>query len=168
MNLRIRYDNEFQKVDVELTEMEGWLNIDVSEESTIEEREQVVQEKVNDVLNKPEYNSWRHLERYRDEREISDGNDYEENTRIGSTRIPGFEGIGERESVCNLVRSIFPKKPEWADAVIAVYIDGCSIREYARKTGENENNITQKLKRARNTMKKFFSKPSDFGGSSGY
>ena len=40
------------------------------------------------------------------------------------------------------------KKPEWADAFIAVRMEGKPIREYAARVGADENNISQKLKRA--------------------
>lgn len=45
------------------------------------------------------------------------------------------------------------KKPEWADAFIAVRMDGESIREYAARIGADENNITQKLKRAEKKLR---------------
>ena len=37
---------------------------------------------------------------------------------------------------------------------IAVRIDGMSIREYASSIGASENNITQKLKRATQKLRK--------------
>ena len=42
---------------------------------------------------------------------------------------------------------------EWADAFIAVRLDGESIREYAARIGADENNITQKLKRAEKKLR---------------
>ncbi len=51
-------------------------------------------------------------------------------------------------AICDWVRKVLVKKPEWADAFIAVRMDGESIREYAARIGADENNITQKLKRA--------------------
>ena len=43
--------------------------------------------------------------------------------------------------------------PERADAFIAVRLDGEPVREYAARIGANENNITQKLKRAAQKLK---------------
>ena len=54
----------------------------------------------------------------------------------------------EYESVCQWIRTTLGKKQDWADMFIAVRIDGMSIREYASSIGVDENNITQKLKRA--------------------
>ena len=39
---------------------------------------------------------------------------------------------------------------------IAVRIDGIPIREYARSIDADENNISQKLKRAEKKLKEFF------------
>jgi len=47
-------------------------------------------------------------------------------------------------------------KPEWAEAFIAVRIDGMSIRQHAAQVGDSENNITQKLNRAANKLKKLY------------
>ena len=55
--------------------------------------------------------------------------------------------------VCEWVRKILYKKPEWADAFIAVRLDGEPVREYAARIGADENNITQKLKRAAQKLK---------------
>ena len=52
------------------------------------------------------------------------------------------------EGVCKWIRTALGKKQDWADMFIAVRIDGMSIREYASFIGADENNITQKLKRA--------------------
>ena len=60
------------------------------------------------------------------------------------------------EAVCQTIRKVLEKKPEWADAVIAVFINGESIRGYAARIGANENNVTQKLKRAKKKLKKFW------------
>lgn len=67
----------------------------------------------------------------------------------------------EYDAICQAIRTVLAKKPEWADAVIAIYINGESVRGYARRVGVNENNISQKLKRAKEKLKKFFPRPSD-------
>ena len=43
--------------------------------------------------------------------------------------------------------------PEWADAFIAIRLDGESVREYAARIGADENNISQKLKRAEKKLR---------------
>jgi DNA-directed RNA polymerase specialized sigma24 family protein len=67
-----------------------------------------------------------------------------------------WERKADDEAVCQIIRRVLEKKPEWADAVIAVIIKGEPIREYAARIGANENNVTQKLKRAKKKLKEFF------------
>ena len=62
----------------------------------------------------------------------------------------------EYEEVCLRVRNVLIKKPQWAEAFIAVRIYGLSIREYAAMVGDSENNITQKLNRATKKLKEIY------------
>ncbi|NME29488.1 sigma-70 family RNA polymerase sigma factor [Megasphaera hexanoica] len=67
-----------------------------------------------------------------------------------------WERKADDEAICQTICAALEKKPEWADAVIAVFINGESIRGYAARIGANENNVTQKLKRAKKKLKEFF------------
>lgn len=58
------------------------------------------------------------------------------------------------EATCRWIRKVLFKKPEWADALIAVRMDGKPIRAYAARVGADENNISQKLKRAEKNLLK--------------
>ena len=61
----------------------------------------------------------------------------------------------EYDDICQLIHKALGKKKDWADMFIAVRIDGIPIREYARSIGVDENNISQKLKRAEKKLKEF-------------
>ena len=65
MKLKIRYENTFQEIEVELREMEGWLDISVESDEPIDDREKRVQETVDILLNRPEYNNWHAMDRHR-------------------------------------------------------------------------------------------------------
>lgn len=163
MKLRLRYEDSFQEIEIELGEMEGWLNISVGADESIDNREKRVQETVDVLLNRPDYNNWHKMARHRgvpskpyrkDDQDTDDTDGMECMEDINYTRQ-----IEERESydaVCDDVRTALPNKPKWAEAVISVYINGENIRDYARRIGENENNISQKLKRAKKKLKNFF------------
>ena len=116
-----------------------------------------------DLMNKKEYNDWRRETRWVDptpkmkkfngkrgyiQAEKDDESfeimDYLCTTSDDQARSRDYE----YEEICDWVRSTLSKKPECADAFIAVRINGTSIREYASSIGADENNITQKLKRA--------------------
>lgn len=60
------------------------------------------------------------------------------------------------EKVRQEIHNVLVNKPEWEDAVIAVYLNEESIRGYSIRIGANENNITQKLKRARKKLQEVF------------
>lgn len=64
MKLKIRYENTFQEIEVELREMEGWLDISVESDEPIDDREKCVQETVDILLNRPDYNDWHKMDRH--------------------------------------------------------------------------------------------------------
>lgn len=169
MELKVRYDNAYRKIKVELSEMEDWLvsinalDISLVAEQSVEDREKAVQEAVDIQINHDDYNNWHKLDRHRgmlpkpgkkedQEKDMSDGTQY----LVGIAYACSQKARENYNATCAAVRKALGKKEEWADAVIAVYLDGYTIRDYAAQKEENENNITQKLKRARKKLAKIF------------
>ena len=159
MRLSVRYENQFQSIELNEEEtQEMWVSLSLEGENL--EKEKLIQKTFDEKFNKPEYNIWhretRHLttpkERFND-----DGDEYDTSEplmkEVADDRIFRKNEIersnqDEYESVCQWIRTVLGKKQDWADMFIAVRIDGMSIREYASSIGVSENNITQKLKRA--------------------
>ena len=159
MRLSIRYENQFQSIELNEEEtQEMWVSLSLEGENL--EKEKLIQKTFDEKFNKPEYNIWhretRHLttpkERFND-----DGDEYDTSEplmkEVADDRIFRKDEIerayqDDYEGVCKWIRTALGKKQDWADMFIAVRIDGMSIREYASSIGVNENNITQKLKRA--------------------
>ena len=114
-----------------------------------------------DLMNSKEYNNWRRFHRhlgdpktpYRKDDESEDETDVMDTIADYSQEIERNHQ-DEYESVCQWIRTTLGKKQDWADMFIAVRIDGMSIREYASSIGVSENNITQKLKRATQKLRK--------------
>lgn len=108
-----------------------------------------------DLMNAKEYNHWRRYHRhlgnlktpYRKDDQAEDETDVMDTFADKSQEIERSNQY-EYEDVCKWIRKVLGKKEDWADMFIAVRIDGMSIREYASSIGADENNITQKLKRA--------------------
>lgn len=164
MRLSIRYENQFQSIELNEEEtQEMWVSLSLEGENL--EKEKLIQKTFDEKFNKPEYNIWhretRHLttpkERFND-----DGDEYDTSEplmkEVADDRIFRKDEIerayqDDYEGVCKWIRSTLSKKPEWADAFIAVRINGISIREYATFIGASENNITQKLKRAKQKLR---------------
>ena len=159
MRLSIRYENQFQSIELNEEEtQEMWVSLSLEGENL--EKEKLIQKTFDEKFNKPEYNIWhretRHLttpkERFND-----DGDEYDTSEplmkEVADDRIFRKDEIerayqDDYEGVCKWIRTALGKKQNWADMFIAVRIDGMSIREYASSIGADENNITQKLKRA--------------------
>lgn len=169
MKLKIRYENEMQILELDSAATEElWVSLSLEGEGlTQEEKEKMIQDTWGEHFNRPDYNCWHKFDRHRG-RSIaqSANNDGEEDI---DTSEPLMEEVADdrifrrdelerekRESyevICQWVREILGKKSEWADAFIAVRLDGETIREYASRIGANENNITQKLKRAEKKLR---------------
>ncbi|EJG4807072.1 hypothetical protein NAB59_002742 [Listeria innocua] len=159
MRLSIRYENQFQSIELNEEEtQEMWVSLSLEGDNL--EKEKLIQKTFDEKFNKPEYNIWhretRHLttpkERFND-----DGDEYDTSEplmkEVADDRIFRKDEIerayqDDYEGVCKWIRTALGKKQDWADMFIAVRIDGMSIREYASFIGADENNITQKLKRA--------------------
>lgn len=121
-----------------------------------------------DLMNNREYNDWRREHRYIDPNAKAKKMDGRKGYIQGDPEDESFDVMDyltvasdehtdlEHEEVCSWIRSVLIKKPGWAEAFIAVRIDGMSICQYAAQVGDSENNITQKLNRAANKLKKFY------------
>lgn len=114
-----------------------------------------------DLFNSKEYNGWRRYHRhlgnpkrpYRKDDQAEDETDVMDTFADNSQEIERIQE-SESEEVYQWIRTALGKKQDWADMFIAVHIDKMSIREYATSIGASENNITQKLKRAKQKLRK--------------
>ena len=168
MELKIRYENEYQTIELDSAATEQlWVSLSLEGEGlSQEEREKRIQEEWDKQYNRPEYNVWHRETRHIDptpKRKRMDGRsgyiqadpddtafdifDYLLTTNDAEMHERNFE----YQDVCEWVRKVLAKKSEWAEAFIAVRLDGESIREYAARIDVNDNNITQKLKRVEKT-----------------
>ena len=130
MKIKMRYENAYQTIEVETTELEEWLNISISEDESEEDYEKRIQEEIEVQFNRPDYNK-ESIER---------------------------ENQWEYESVCKKIREVL--KPDIADMVIAIVLDGQTVGEYAASIKDSANNVSHRYRRALNTLKKVFSKTS--------
>jgi hypothetical protein len=177
MKIRVLYEENIKNghkfyTTIEILDDDYSIMLDIDYEQRLAEakpekkaevkRCETVQEML-DLMNSKEYNNWRRFHRhlgkpdtpYRKDDEGEDETDVMDTIADNSQEIER-NLLYEYEAVCSKVRQALVKKPEWADAFIAVRIDGMSIRDYASAIGVEENNITQKLKRATKKLKEFF------------
>lgn len=169
MKLEVRYDNTVQTIDLDAEATEQlWVSLSLEGEGlTQEQREKMIQDEWEKQFNRPDYNSWHKFNRHRGFSKAQPGKDDSEDdvdtseplmSEVADDRV-FWRDVIERErresyeAICEKVRRILARKPEWADMFIAVRMDGQSIREYAAEVGADENNITQKLKRAEKKLR---------------
>ncbi|MFS9121545.1 hypothetical protein [Streptococcus anginosus] len=194
MKLKLRYEKEFTTFELNLSDIKGWLNIDLLPDESEEEFEERVQEEIDTQYNRPEYNVMHKQERHKGFAISTKDEDGEETgdfePSMSEVVDPSIflkdeidrESKENYEAVKEFVYSVL--KPDVADLFMSVRIDGVSINEKAesmlsRDAFESEeeynkavsrlaNAVTQKLKRANKNLEKNFSKASDFGLSRGY
>ena len=170
MKIKMRYENAYQTIEVETTELEEWLNISISEDESEEDYEKRIQEEIEVQFNRPDYNSWHKFDRHRGNSKAqlndeADGLDVSEplmdeviDFRIFCKESIERENQWEYESVCKKIREVL--KPDIADMVIAIVLDGQTVGEYAASIKDSANNVSHRYRRALNTLKKVFSKTS--------
>lgn len=171
MQLKIRYDWRVQTIELDTEETEKlWVSLSLEgEDLSQEEREKKIQDAFDIEFNEEERKNWRRSSRHKGYTKALFGKD-----GCGDENGPdSFEPLMDEvlddrifrkheieqieketyENLCEWIRRVLIKKPEWADAFIAVYLDGETIRAYSARMGVDENNITQKLKRAKKKLR---------------
>lgn len=64
MKIKIRYNNEFQKLEVDRDEMWVSLSLGSTEGLTNFEMEKCIQDRFDEMFNRPEYNNWHRHDLY--------------------------------------------------------------------------------------------------------
>lgn len=160
MKLKIYYENISQVLEVDTNEMWSCLGFEKGLKLPMEEKEKIIQDKVNKEWNHDDFNNWK---KYRNhlyvpqKDEVADDEDF-------VNKIPtsdSFESLLiaiEEETTRKKIREILGKHKEWADIVIAVVFDGYSIPEYAKKIGKSRTNVNHMYNRALKLLKTFYEK----------
>jgi hypothetical protein len=168
MKIKIRYENEYQTLEVENVELERWLNISISEDESQEDYEKRIQDVIEERFNRPDYNSWHKHDRHTGNAYMkSKDGTVEVNTEEAimcraadksafNSSIDGVHNQLEYEECCETLRSLL--KPAVADMVIAIALDGYTVGEYAASIGDDSNNVSHRYRRAIRKLKKFFQK----------
>ena len=121
------------------------------------------QEIMDDRFNKPLYNLWHRENRHRgqvqkpfrkydEETDDTDGMDFVPDNSDEEDRSRRYD----YEAVCQKIRSLL--KTTYAEVLIAVEIDGMTLEEYARETGENRDAIYKRLQRSKKKISQLFLK----------
>lgn len=175
MKLTVFYDNDQQVIELSSEDVEKfWVSLEIEGAAlTQAEKEKRIQEVFNELFNRPEYNNW-HRETRRlgrscakpaGEKEEKDLNfseplvDEVMDPRIFYQDEIKIENDLEYEEICKWVRETLSGKPYWAEAFIAVRMDGMAEKDYAKSVGiKNVANISKYVKQAEKKLRKYYEK----------
>lgn len=170
MKIKIRYENEYQTLEVETTELGRWLNITMSEDESQEDYEKRIQAEIETQFNRPDYNNWHKHNRHignvktRNKNGEVEVNTEEALVEKAADKSLFFKSITDVETqisleeYCERIHSVL--KPATADMVIAIDIYGYSTDEYADLIGDDANNVSHRHRRALKKLNKVFNKTS--------
>lgn len=156
MELKIRYDNAYQTLVLDAEETEKlWISLSLEgEDLSQEEKEKLIRDEWEEQYNKPDYNSWHKFDRHRGYSKAPFGEEDIDPSEplmkeVADERIFRRDEIerDERdsyESICQWIRKVLVKKPKWADAFIAVRMDGVSVNDHAALIGVSDASIVSK------------------------
>ena len=178
MKLRVWDENmKDNVVELNMDEMkELWVCLDLVEDDKLsqDDREKLLQKKFDEQFNRPDYNNWHRHNRHigyskamRDKDGEATGTDTTDvlidevkDKSIFYTDEYSWDKREEwdRDDFCAWIREVLEKKPEWADAIIAIRLNGESVKDYAARNGVDENSVSQKLRRAVKKLKNDWAK----------
>lgn len=169
MKLKIRYENEFQTIelDAKATE-EMWVTLSIETDGAVtqDEKEQLIQEEWDKQFNRPEYNSWHKADRHRGYSSAMSDDESEEMDdseplmkEVRDPRIFLKDEIERNnkmdyEMYCEKIRAAV--KPAQAEMLIAIALDGMTVEEYAESISDNANNVSHRYRRALKKLEKIF------------
>lgn len=172
MKLKIRYENEFQTIelDAKATE-EMWVTLSIETDGAVtqEEKEQLIQDKWDEQFNKPEYNVYhretRHIDPTPKKKRLDGRKGYicaepDDKSFDIMDYLNTYDPTGgycnqfEYEECCKIIRAAV--KPAQAEMLIAIILDGMEVEEYAESIGDNANNVSHRYRRALKKLEKIF------------
>lgn len=134
MKIKVRYEKDFIRFELNLSDIRGWLNIDLQPDESEEEFEKRAQEEIDKEYNRPEYNIMHKQERQKGfsistkNKDVEETGDFEPS--MSEVIYPSIflkdeidrEKKASYEAVRMLVYSVL--KPDVADLFMSVRIDG--------------------------------------------
>ena len=174
MKLRIRYENELQTLELNAEDTEKlWVSLSLEGEGlSQDQKEQLIQDTWEERFNRPEYNCWHKFARHNGESKAKPGKDEDEDD-VDSSEPLMSEVLDDRiflrdelnrkakddyDDWCGRIRAAM--KPDYAEMIIAIHLDGMEPCEYAKSIGEKPNTLNHRLQRAEKRFKEIFPRTS--------
>ncbi len=147
MTIIMRYENTFKSFDITNEEAGVWAkNLGISDYDTFSDKQTQLQEKVDELFNKPEYNNMHKF--YRHKGYIPDY------LRDSITEYDNTLTLSIKHcTLRNYLRRHFAKRPHYADTLISCYLDDVSIDAYATHTHRDRTTISRRCQKALKLLK---------------
>ena len=178
MEIKIRYENRLTAIDVSEEELLPMVQLDYEKQlmeadDPASVRRRTPQEIIEERFNKPDYNNWHTHNRHWDRDALPPlngkkrflSNDLDDSDEIHHFDMDEFPDIAateawkrqEREEELKaMIRSEL--KPDYAEMLIAIDMDGMSVTDYAHRIGDKRINVSHRLQRAEKIFAKIFKK----------
>lgn len=174
MELKIRYENEYQTITLTQEDTDSlWISLSLDGDGlSREEKEHRIQEAWEERFNRPDYNCWHKLARHTDPApkarllngktghvKMDEDSNFEMMDHLAVSDFNTEEAAREDEALLReRIRSVL--KPDYAEMIIAIHLDGMKPGEYAVSIGEKPNTLNHRLQRAEKKLREIFQKTS--------
>lgn len=162
--IKMRYEDTFQDIPLDESAqgvLAKSLNIEGFDTLSMIEKQETLQNTLDTLFNKPEYNNYHKFNRHRAYVNTPTDKDTDE-PFLSKDIMDTFPDIKESEKLDRKMNDIdnikfiydfFKKKPKFADVVVAKDIDKLSIEEYAEIINENRTTVHKRYKKAISLLK---------------
>lgn len=179
MKIRIRYDNQVTTIDVPEEDFTVMVQADYDERKAAATdpasvKPRTPQEIVEERFNRPDYNNWHRHWRHTDDNARPARIDHKK----GFLGVRDFDGEEmHRYTVEDFPDTALPRKqerrdsyaeqcamlrralkPDYAEMIIAIHLDGLSLIDYAARIGDKPNNVSHRLQRAEKKLREILRK----------
>ena len=180
VKLKIRYENAMQTLELNAEDTEQlWVSLSLEGEGLSQtERERLIQDAWEERYNRPDYNNWHKHSRHTGKSKAlpdEDKDEAESNEPLLSEvtdASPFWKPEWDRDLSLEeeywraAIRQEL--KPDYAEMLIGIHLDGLSVTEYARQHGEQRTTVSHRLQRAEKKFQEIFPRTSQNAGPRGY
>ena len=171
MRIRVIYENRFQYLELDTAAADQlWVSLSLGSSAglTDEEKRKQLQSAFDEQFNRPDYNNWHQLDRHRGESKAKseDGVDERDASEPLMSEVIDDRVFRKDEIMCEQkwedeeirakIRAVL--KPDYAEMIIAIHLDGMSCIEYAASIGQKPNTVNHRLQRAEKKLREIFEK----------
>ena len=171
MKIKVCYENSYQHLELDAAAADQlWISLSLGSHTdlTDEEKQKQLQSAFDEQFNKPDYNNWHQLDRHRGKSKATseDGVDEWDTSEPLMSEVIDDRVFRKDEIMCEQrwedeevrARIRAALKPDYAEMIIAIHLDGMSCIEYAASIGQKPNTVNHRLQRAEKKLREIFEK----------